>query len=193
MLNRYSIPAMRDNADLFKALTTAYSELVSPSHLTFCALNSEVCRRVLAHFGCGARVIPCQLVAVAPAGRYTVGFVGDRRPGKWDGHAVCVTDDWVFDGAITHVSRGLGVQLSECIAVRRPVQVEEGVIAQHEFRDRGISLRWGPVPPGYDPATVPREPKWIVKPLAARLATRVGILLKSAERSAVLPAASLES
>lgn len=144
-------------------------------------MTSEACRRVLVHFGYRAKVIPCQLVGSTPSLDYTVGFIGDSRPGKWDGHVVCATDDWLFDGALAHVSRGLELQLPACVAVQRTADRNGGVIAEYEIPDVAVTLRWRPVPLGYT-ASVPRQPKWVIKPLAARLITRVGMLLKSSER-----------
>lgn len=169
---------MREIQQIYQALAAAYTELVDPSHLTFCAMTSEACRRVLAHFGVRAEVVACQMVATTPAGEFTVGFMGERRPGKWDGHAACVSDGWLFDGALRHVSVGLGLHLPPCVVAPRALDPAKGLIAARDLAEAGVTLRWTAPPLGYA-ARVPRQPKWIIKPLSARLITRVGILLKA--------------
>jgi hypothetical protein len=179
---------------IVETLAAAYAQLVDPRYLTYCALTSEVSRRVLSHFGLPAQVAACQLVASTPGGTYTVGYMGDTRPGKWDGHAVCLAGEWLIDGALTHVSRGLGLALPVCVAARRAARGSD-ILAALEFRgpefkgpglkDPGLknwpaALRWREPPPGRA-TLIPSEPEAIINAIAAPLIQHVAAKLNSAK------------
>lgn len=167
-----------DDKQIYQALTLAYAEVVDHGYLTYCALTSEVCRLVLAHFGVAAEVVACQLVASDGQRQFGVGYVGDNRPGKWDGHAVCLSDGWLFDGTLRHVAIGLGVALPVCVAVRRVDKPGTDVIARFNLAEQGLDLSWRVPPYGANP-NIPSEPKEIITPLAAKLIRRVGSALQS--------------
>lgn len=174
---------LRDGEQIYQALALAYGEVVDRGHLTYCAMTSEACRRVLAHFGVAAEVVACQLVASDGQREFRVGYVGDNRLGKWDGHAVCVSDGWLFDGTLRHVALGLGVALPVCVAVQRLDKRGTDVMASCHLAEQGLDLRWRVPPYGANPH-VPRQPKGIIKPLVAKLISRVGSALQSSSTGA---------
>lgn len=169
---------LRNDEQIYQALALTYSEAIDHGYLTYCALTSEVCRRVLAHFGVAAEVVACQLVASDGQRQFRVGYVDDNRPGKWDGHAVCVSDGWLFDGTLRHVALGLGVALPICVAVRRVDKPGTDVIARCNLAEQGLNLSWRVPPYGANPH-IPREPRGITKRLVTKLIRRVSSALQS--------------
>jgi hypothetical protein len=81
-----------------------YYSVIPHEYKKYCILNAQICQEVLRHFNIASFFLPTQLWCVDEEHNYVVGFVGNApTPGIWDGHAVCATNDYVFDASLVHL------------------------------------------------------------------------------------------
>lgn len=141
--------------DILPFLTTMaanYYTVIPVMYKKYCILNSQICQEVLRHFNITSFFLPTQLWCVDNKYNYVVGFVGNQpTPGIWDGHAVCATNDYIFDASLIHLRAEHGLDVPD-IAIGERFKLPTHAIARQNLDD--VRRLWW-----YDaPAVLQRHP-----------------------------------
>ena len=164
-------PKLEREQALIDALARAYFQVVDLQYRTACMLTATVSCAVLRHFGLDAQVAPCQVWCSLPHHNYVVGFVGNApKDGKWDGHVVCTTDQFLIDAALFHFPKEFGLE-TPWVAVVQRISVPSQMIARHELA-ADQTLKWLYPPPDSD-THYPEVPQTLVQELAGKLVERL--------------------
>lgn len=153
------------------AMAANYYDVIPGMYKRYCILNSQICQEVLRHFNITSFFMPAQLWCVDEKNNYVVGFVGNQpQPGIWDGHAVCATNDYVFDASMIHLRDECGVDVPDVVIGER-LKLPTHAIARQNLD--GVRRLWW-----HDaPAVLQRHPvledMHLVKTLAAELIHRL--------------------
>jgi hypothetical protein len=146
-------------------------EVVPKKYATYCAVTSTVVAGVLRNLGFAAELAPCQLWHVTQSQNHVVGFVGKgSRPGRWDGHVVCITPSLLIDSALCNLERDFSLPVPWIAIAPRfigPTQVMARLNLNTERR-----LWWHRAPDGVD-TTVPSEPPDLIDGWVDRLVARI--------------------
>jgi hypothetical protein len=156
--------------DILPFLTTMaanYYCVIPEVYKKYCILNAQICQEVLRHFNIASFFLPTQLWCVDDQNNYVVGFVGSTPiPGIWDGHAVCATNDYVFDASLVHLRAEYALDVPD-IAIGERFKLPSHAIARQNL-EGSRRLWWHDAP-----AVVQRHPVLediqLVKTLAADL------------------------
>lgn len=157
-----------------QALGNHFYEVVPPSYATYCSFTSRISKAVLEHFGLACQLVPCQIWYCKPDHTYVIGFLGQSKPNKWDGHVVCRADNWIVDAAIHHFSKEFGLSVPKVVSTtcfEFPTQP----LATWQISSTD-SVWWQQPPNGVD-TTPPEEPADMVAGYATELIKRVTLTL----------------
>jgi hypothetical protein len=101
-------------------MAQCYYDVVPEKYKKYCILNAQVCQEVLRHFNIASFFLPVQLWCVDDERNFVVGFVGNApQPGIWDGHAICATNDYIFDASIVHLRAEHGLDVPDVVVGER--------------------------------------------------------------------------
>lgn len=157
--------------DVIRRLTGIFFSVVPERYATYCVVGSNVAAGVLRHHGIAAEVVPCQLWHVTRTTNRVIGFVGKgSRPGRWDGHAVCMTKWLVLDHAIRNLERDFQLSVPR-IAIADRFQAPSQVMARLDLSHES-ALWWHRAPDGMD-ATLPEEPGDLIAELVRGLVAKL--------------------
>lgn len=127
------------------AMAENYYEVVPEKYKKYCILNSQICQEVLRHFNVPSVFLPVQLWYEDEGHNYVAGFVGNApSPGVWDGHAVCATNDYIFDASLVHFRSELGLAVPEVVVGER-FKLPSHAIARQNLGG-GARLWWHDAP-----------------------------------------------
>lgn len=98
-----------------KSVCRAFLDTVPPDLWTHCVLCSQIVSSSLDQFGLLNRVAPCQLLCTYRGRGVLLGFTGQAKARKWDGHAVVRWRDLLFDCATASIQREYGFELPAVI------------------------------------------------------------------------------
>lgn len=134
--------------DILPFLTTMaanYYHIIPVKYKGYCILNSQICLEVLRHFNIAAFFLPTQLWCVDDSHNYVVGFTDSNPPpGIWDGHAVCATNDYVFDASLVHLRNEHGLDVPDIVVGER-FKIPSHAIARLNLAE-GRRLWWHDAP-----------------------------------------------
>lgn len=155
-----------DTLPFLTTMATHYFAVIPAEYKKYCILNAQICQEVLRHFNIASIFLPTQLWCVDEQTNYVVGFVGNApAPGVWDGHAVCATNEYIFDASLVHLRNEHGLNVPD-VAIGERFKLPTHAIARHNLD--GMRLWWHDAP-----AVAQRYPvledTQLVKTLAADL------------------------
>lgn len=156
---------------LLACIVRDYFKVIDRAHQTYCLLNSQVIQATLARFGVTSSLVPCQLLGMTDNSLFFVGFVGRSSATRWDGHAVCITDEWCIDAAVSHVRIEGKMDVPSAVMAPR-VQGPKTRLLAHLPLHNGVRLQWLEPPSCAEPS-VPHEPTSVVDAMATALADHV--------------------
>lgn len=156
-----AFPTLVNELDAVAAVTRSFFEVVPARYAKYCALNASIAAHALRRLGVKCDVVPCQVVCSLPDGRNTVvGFVGTGSPeGRWDGHAICASDTWFIDAALSHLRDAFGIEAPAVVAGRR-VDFASQAIARHDLSPTH-RVWWHHPPQGFDATPPPQIPQLV--------------------------------
>lgn len=134
-----------DTLPFLTAMAENYYTIIPEKYKKYCILNSQICQEVLRHFNVASFFLPAQLWYEDARHNYVAGFVGNApTPGVWDGHAVCATNDYIFDASLVHFRNELGLEVPDVIVGER-FKLNTHAIARQNL-DGGARLWWHDAP-----------------------------------------------
>lgn len=152
-------------------LSQIFYEIVPPQYKTYCALTARISQAVLQKFGHVAEVVPCQLSLAAPNQVYLFGFI-DPPPGEqWNGHAICVSDGYLFDAALMHC-QPFYADIPACLAAPLAPPFTAAIARVTLDQSTNKALWWLPPPAGFD-TRLPDEPISLIGDYSERLFQRL--------------------
>ena len=147
-----------------------FYEVVPLSYATYCSFTSRIAKAVLEHFGLACALESCQIWYCKPDQTYVIGFLGRIATGKWDGHVVCRSGNWLMDTAIHHFAKEFGLNVPKVVVVpcfEFPTQA----IAKWDVSDTD-RVWWHHPPQGVD-ALPPEEPQALIDKYVQQLIDKV--------------------
>lgn len=163
-----------DILPFLQAIARCYFDVIPHQYKKYCILNSQICQEVLRHFGIASFFLPTQLWCVDGDRNYVCGFVGNEPiPNIWDGHAVCATNDFVFDASLVHLRNEYDLDVPDVIVGPR-FKIPSHAIARENLSN-GLRLWWNDAP-----AVVQRYP--VLEDLDA-VKSLAGSLIEHLERT----------
>jgi hypothetical protein len=109
-----------DILPFLNAMAENYFNVIPEQYKKYCILNAQICQEVLRHFNIASFFLPTQLWCVDDERNYVVGFVGNEpQPGIWDGHAICATNDYIFDASTVHLRNEYGLDVPDVVVGER--------------------------------------------------------------------------
>lgn len=133
-------------------MASHYYAVIPAEYKKYCILNAQICQEVLRHFNIASFFMPTQLWCVDDQSNYVVGFVGNApTPGIWDGHAICATNEYIFDASLVHLRNEHGLDVPD-VAIGERFKLPTHAIARHNLQ-AGMRLWWHDAP-----AVVQRHP-----------------------------------
>jgi len=110
-----------------------YYDVIPEKYKGYCILNSQICHEVLRYFNIASFFLPTQLWCVDDDRNYVVGFTDSNPPpGIWDGHAVCATNDYIFDASLVHLRNEHGLDVPD-VAVGERFKIPSHAIARQNL------------------------------------------------------------
>lgn len=101
-------------------MAESYYNIIPEKYKKYCILNAQICQEVLRHFNIASFFMPAQLWCVDDERNYVVGFVGNEpKPGIWDGHAICATNEYIFDASTVHLRAEYGINVPDVVVGER--------------------------------------------------------------------------
>jgi hypothetical protein len=162
---------MNSEEGLVEALTSCFYEVVPHEWRTYCSLTSRIAREVLRHYGVAAELAAVQLWYAMPNGNCIVGFVDRPLPTeKWNGHAVCVTPDWLIDTATATLTRSFGLDFPWTMTTRR-FKASSNAIARVGVGEQA-QLWWFRPPEGFN-RIPPDEPLALIDSCVEMMISRL--------------------
>ena len=161
-----AIQEQQEPATLLQALGRHFYEVVPLKYATYCSFTSRIAKAVLVHFGLPCELQPCQIWYCQPDHTYVIGFLGRPAKGKWDGHVVCRSGQWLLDTSIHHFAKEFDLPVPYVVSS-----------ACFEFPTQALSkwdvnasdrVWWHHPPQGAD-VMPPEEPQEIIDGYAAKL------------------------
>ena len=159
-------PLNKGQLSILSELSKVYYRIIPRDYLTYCSLTAEISVSVLQHFGIAAHLVPCQVWLAGPDKNLIVGFTQVKMPGKWDGHVVCVAQDWLIDAATHHFKKDFGVDVPDLILARR-FPISSSAISRYDL-DQNTRLWWLNPPPAAD-TRLPPSASEVVKNMSQML------------------------
>lgn len=109
-----------DILPFINAMAENYYQVIPKKYKKYCILNAQIAQDVLRHFNIASFFVPAQLWCVDDERNYVVGFVGNApQPGIWDGHAICATNDYIFDASTVHLRNEHGLDVPDVVVGER--------------------------------------------------------------------------
>lgn len=106
--------------EVLREMTDVYYDELPEKFATYCVLTSQVTQEVLRHFDIASYLIPCQMWCATRSRNYVIGYQGaDARLGKWDGHIVCGTKDFLIDAAVSHFAVEFAIPVPRIVIAKR--------------------------------------------------------------------------
>lgn len=134
-----------DTLPFLTTMAANYYSVIPETYKKYCILNAQICQEVLRHFNIASFFLPTQLWCVDDEHNYVVGFVGNApTPGIWDGHAVCATNDYVFDASLIHLRAEYALDVPD-IAIGERFKLPTHAIARQNLAG-GHRLWWHDAP-----------------------------------------------
>jgi hypothetical protein len=134
-----------DILPFLNAMAENYYQVIPEKYKKYCILNAQIAQDVLRHFNIASFFMPTQLWCVDDERNYVVGFVGNEpQPGIWDGHAICATNDYIFDAATVHLRSEHALDVPDVVIGER-FKIPSHAIARLNLAG-GMRLWWHDAP-----------------------------------------------
>lgn len=155
-----------DAAWVIDTLARIFYQVVPTQYSTYCALTSRISRRVLSLLNIPAELMACQVWATKDGKNHVVGFTGTKDPNRWDGHVICVTQQYLIDAALHHFRQDFGLEVPAVIT-RQRILMPSQIISRIDLSNH-ILMQWLHPPPGAH-IEVPIQSLEIIEEFAQRL------------------------
>ena len=155
-----------DVAWVIDTLAHHFYQVVPAQYSTYCALSARISRRVLALLNIPAELLACQVWATKDGKNHVVGFTGAQDPSRWDGHVICVTEQFLIDAALIHFKKDFGLDVP-AVVTRQRISLPSQIISRIDLPDQTL-LQWLQPPPGAN-IEVPMQSLDVVEEYAQRL------------------------
>jgi len=160
-----------DPEELIAQVGAEFFNVLPGDYKTYCSLTARICQFALQCLGVRSELKPCQLWHLGPSTNFVIGFAGhEKREGKWDGHVVCASGEFIVDATVSHIARAFGLSVPDVIVGRR-FEVPSRIFCRARLSDTE-SLMWVEPPRKFNPVP-PVQPQAIIEQYGKLLADRV--------------------
>ena len=157
--------------ELIARIGAEFFNVVPSNYKTYCSLTARISQFALQCFGVSSELKSCQLWHLGSRSNFVIGFVGHQKlEGKWGGHVVCVSGEYIVDATVSHLARDFGVSVPDVI-VGKCFDVPSRILCRVRLSDNE-SLMWIEPPRKFNPVA-PVQPEAIIEQYGKLLADRI--------------------
>lgn len=153
-----------------------FFDIIPTSLQTHCMFSARIAKKVLNTFDIKARLVPCQLWYATPSNNFVIGFLGNQKhDAKWDGHVICVANNWFIDAALRHFNIEFNLECPT-IVISKIFPLQTQIISRLDINTEN-RIWWISAPSNVD-ITIPKQPNELIEKYSTDLITKIKANLK---------------